>query len=367
MSRGTSLLWRVWIAVASVSVVSVVSVAIVVRTAFRNAFSFYLSHQGMMGGPRGSAPMMIGATEREFQASVDQGIFWSAVAAILVSFVVAYLVARAVARPLARLTDAAQALAEGDLDHRVEIHGPAEVEELGDAFNDMAASLSEAEELRRRMVADVAHELRNPVAALRAQAEGMAEGVLAVDEPRLVSLLEDTEHLSRLVTDLQELSVAEAGGLHYDFVDVDLAALVRREADRTALSAHEGLSVNKTFEPDTTVVVRADEGRIVQVLRNLLSNALRHTGEGTIDVSCLREGDRVRVVVADTGEGIPADDLPYVFERFYRADAARAQDTGGTGVGLAVSRRIVRDHGGDVFAESEPGSGSRVGFWLPIS
>lgn len=368
MNGSSSLVFRMWAATAAVAVTSVSGVAIVVRAAFRNAFIFYLEHQQMMAGGRRMSPglIMAGATEQEFQRAVDQGIFWSAIAAIMLSFVVAYLLARAVARPLERLTVGAQAIAAGDLDHRVPVEGPAEVERLGVAFNEMALSLDEAETLRRRMVADVAHELRNPVAAVRAQTEGMAEGILPVDAARLASLVEDAAHLSRLVDDLHELSVAEAGQLSYEMFELDLSGLVEREVARAAAAAPPSVSVRASCA-ERPALVLADEGRISQVLRNLLGNALRHTAHGEITVSCELAADQVVIRVTDTGEGIPEADLPYVFERFYRADAARAKDTGGTGIGLAVARRIVEDHGGSVFAQSVFGQGAVVGFGLPSS
>ena len=364
MRRSMSLMLRIWIAIVSVALVSVLAVAVVVRQAFRSAFGFYLEHQVMMGAARGGGEtLMLGATEQEFQLAVDNGILVSGAIVIVVSLLVAYVVARALVRPLDRLTSAAGTLAEGDLSHRVDIRGSAEVERLGAAFNDMAASLEEAEGLRCRMVADVAHELRNPVAALRAQAEGMAEGVLEADPARIDSLVEDAAHLSRLVGDLQELSVAEAGRLSYERVEFDLSGLIEREVERASLQAAVGVGVEASCSTGSTVM--ADERRIAQVLRNLLSNALRHTKEGSVLVRCASGPREVTVTVEDTGEGIPAGDLPYVFERLYRADAARARKTGGAGIGLSVARRIVEDHGGTVLAESEPGIRTVVGFRLP--
>jgi two-component system sensor histidine kinase BaeS len=238
------------------------------------------------------------------------------------------------------------------------------VRELGEAFNEMAAELATSEDLRRRMVADVAHELRNPVASLRAQAEGIAEGVLPADPERLASLADDTRYLSRLVGDLQELSAAEAGQLRYEMQSLDLSAVACAELERTAARDHGGVELR--CDAGESLMVEADEGRIAQVMRNLLDNALRHTETGTVTVSCARDGDRARVEVRDTGEGIPEADLPYVFERFYRADGARARDTGGSGIGLAVSRRIVEDHRGAVFARNADGGGAVVGFTLPL-
>jgi signal transduction histidine kinase len=217
------------------------------------------------------------------------------------------------------------------------------------------------------MVSDVAHELRNPIAALRAQIEGIADGVLVADDRQVASLVEDVGTLSRLVDDLQELSVAEAGRLRYDRTVIDIREIVKVAVERAGVIAPASVAVT-TRVPDQVVSVDADEFRIGQVVRNLLSNALRHTGEGSVTVSVeLADGSRARVSVTDTGEGIPADDLAHIWERFYRADAARSKGTGGTGLGLAISRRIIEDHGGRVFASSVEGQGSTIGFEIPLA
>ena len=364
MKRGPGIVWQFFLGILIVALGAVLAVGLITRRVFGRAFQTYLESlpqaQGMGMGRR----MMLGAAEQTFLASVDRGVLIGAIVAVLITAIAALVLARYFTRPLARLEEGALELAAGDLSHRVDVAGPSEVASVADAFNQMADSLEEAEELRRRLVADVAHELRNPIAAARAQAEGMAEGVLPAEPTRLDSLVEDLEHLSALVDDLQELAVAEAGRLSYDLVDLDLAAIVRREAERAAAGAPAGVTVLASGA-DAPAPVCGDERRLSQVLRNLLSNALRHTPDGSIEVALGRADGFVEVRVMDTGEGIPAEDLPYVFERFYRADAARTSDTGGAGLGLAITRRIVLDHGGTVFAESVPGEGATVGFRLP--
>jgi two-component system, OmpR family, sensor histidine kinase BaeS len=198
-------------------------------------------------------------------------------------------------------------------------------------------------------------------------AEGMAEGILPPTQARFEALVSDLGHLSVLVNDLQELAVAEAGQLRYDMAPLDLADLVARETARAAESAPAGvvLSAEGVTMP---VWIAGDDLRLSEVLRNLLSNAIRHTPEGSVVVGVSPDSDgRVEVRVTDSGEGIPAEDLPYIFERFYRADAARSADTGGAGLGLAIARRIVEDHGGTVFVEDAPEGGAVVGFRLPLA
>lgn len=362
-----SLLVYAFVAMVVVALGSVGLAGLITRSEASAAFGDYLQTlptpmgQGMGAGRR----MMMGAAEQTFLASVDKGILVGALIGVALAALVGGAGAYYLTRPLKRLTSAAQGVAAGDLTHRVDTGGPLEVRRLGEAFNEMATSLAESETLRRRLVADVAHELRNPVASLRAQAEGIAEGVLPSDPARLASLADDTRQLSRLVDDLQELSAADAGRLTYRMEPTDLAAIARVEAARAGARAGDGVTVVASC--DDAVTVTGDEGRLGQVMRNLLDNALRHTDTGEVRVVCdIRDGRAVLEVI-DTGEGIPEADLPYVFERFYRADSARARDTGGSGIGLAVSRRIIEDHAGTVSARNRAEGGAAVGFALPLS
>lgn len=366
MRRSATLFWRVFLGVLAVALGVVVVIGAIARYALAAAFDSYLANlpgpmrPGMGAGRR----MMLGSAETAFLASVDRSVLLGGAIAVVIAIVAAWLIARSLSRPIRRLEDAALALAAGNLGSRVEPGGPEEIVALGEAFNAMADSLARAEDLRRRLVADVAHELRNPIAAARAQAEGMAEGVLPLSTERALSVAQDMEHLTELVNDLQELALAEAGELRYETGAVDLTALIAREVERAAVSAHEGVAVSARGSGEA-VVIEADERRLSEVLRNLLGNALRHTRAGSVTVETRFEDTGVVVRVADTGEGIPDADLDNVFERFYRADSSRATATGGAGLGLAISRRIVEDHGGSVFAEHTPGGGATVGFRLP--
>jgi two-component system sensor histidine kinase BaeS len=367
--RPAGLVWRVFLSILAVSLAAILATGIIARSALSSAFQAYLgaatTHMGGAAGG-GMGRLFLGVAEQSFLAGVDRGILLSAVIAVGLAAVGALLLAGYLTRPLRRLTEAVNALAKGELGHRVEAKGPEEVEELARAFNEMAASLEEAETLRRRLVSDVAHELRNPIAAIRAQAEGVAEGVIPLTAERMESIVDDVGHLSRLVGDLQELSVAEAGRMRYEPERFDLSEFVEREADRTQVFVPAGVRL-AVSGPRGPVEVNADGFRIGQVLRNLLMNAVRHTRHGSIRVAVTAEGDAAIVMVTDTGEGIPSSDLPYIFERFYRADAARATATGGSGLGLAIAKRIIEDHGGSVFATSVVGEGSTIGFRLPLA
>ncbi|MDO8950175.1 MAG: HAMP domain-containing sensor histidine kinase [Actinomycetota bacterium] len=366
--RRSRLIWQVFLSILVVSLTSIFATGIIARAALSSAFEAYLvaapTHMGAVQG-HGMGRVFIGVAEQTFMSGVDRGIVLSAIVAVGFAAVAALFLARYLTRPLGQLTAGAKAVAAGNLDHRVEVAGPGEVEDLADAFNEMASSLQAGEDLRRRMVSDVAHELRNPVAALRAQAEAVAEGILPMDEHRIASIVEDLAHLSRVIEDLQELSTAESGGVRYNREQFDMCELARREVERGSLMTGGGVSMDVACD-GRALLVEADAFRIAQVLRNLLGNAARHTQEGSITVRVERIECWIRVAVEDTGEGIAAADLPHIFERFYRADTARATSTGGTGLGLAISKHVIEDQGGAVFAASTEGVGSIIGFSLPM-
>ncbi|HEX6974366.1 MAG TPA: ATP-binding protein, partial [Vicinamibacterales bacterium] len=219
---------------------------------------------------------------------------------------------------------AAERMQRGELGVQVEVRGRDEIAELGQAFNSMASRLAETERLRRQMVSDVAHELRSPVTNLRCTLEAIQDGLAPLDRAGIDALHEETLFLQRLVADLQDLAVAEAGGLGLNATDVDILAIVRRAAG--ALSDATGAPITIDVPPGLPRI-RGDADRLEQVLRNLLSNARRHTpADGTITVTASADAEQLRITVRDTGAGIAAEHLPHVFDRFYRADQSRARD-----------------------------------------
>ncbi len=274
---------------------------------------------------------------------------------------------RAVLRPVRDLTAAAQRMARGDLSARVATGARDEIGHLARSFNAMADAVAQQETLRRTMVSDVAHELRTPLTNLRCQIEALEDGLAQPDAPTLRSLREETLLLARLVGDLQELSLAEAGALRLTLEPLAPAELVESvlAASRPA-AAGAGVVLGSQVPPLPPVL--ADRERIAQVLRNLLTNALQHTpAGGSVTLSARPVDGAVEFAVRDTGQGIPAEHLAFVFERFHRVDPSRARATGGAGLGLAIVRRLVEAHGGTVRAESEVGKGSTFAFTLPLS
>ncbi|MEU6102263.1 sensor histidine kinase [Streptomyces flaveolus] len=279
----------------------------------------------------------------------------------------ALLLSRAVLRPVRAMTVAARGLGAGDLSRRVPVSGRDEIAQLGGAFNRMADSLQAGEEGQRRLTGDIAHELRTPLANLRGYLEALRDGVVEPTPELLASLHEEALLQQRIVDDLQDLALAEAGALTYHPCEVDLRELL--DTSRTAhLAQAETAEVALELAAPQPVRVTADPDRLRQAVGNLLGNALRATGPGgTVTLALGVRGGRATMEVRDTGTGIPAEDLPHLFDRFWRADPSRGRATGGSGLGLSIARQIVTDHGGTVEVRSEVGAGTVFTVLLPTA
>jgi signal transduction histidine kinase len=293
--------------------------------------------------------------------------------ATLVSALAAVLIGSALVlgllRPVRELTSAAQALAGGDLGQRVPVRTSDELGELSSTFNRMADSLEKAERLRQEMTADIAHELRNPLAVMQARVEAVIDGVYPPSAESLEPVLEQSKLLNRLVDDLRTLALVDAGQLELEITDVDLNLLAQRVVDghQTHAMAAE-VELRASIPAGKTIQTCGDAARLQMVLGNLLSNALRHTpagGEVVVSLAGGSEGEWTRIEVKDSGEGIPEESLPYVFERFYRADRARSRQAGGSGLGLSIARKLVEAHGGKIRANNRPEGGALIVVELP--
>jgi signal transduction histidine kinase len=291
----------------------------------------------------------------------------AAVAALL--FVFTFFVTsgpiRRVGMPMARLVDAVGRVADGDYTVRVDARGPRAVRRLVLAFNEMVERLATADERRRRLLADVTHELRTPLSVVQGQLEGALDGVYPRDDAHLRAVLDETRHMARIIEDLRTLSLAESGALALHREPTDLSDVIEDATDAYRASADaEGVTLAADVEAGLPPV-DADPTRVRQVLENLVSNALRYTPRGgRVDVSASADGaDMVAVVVRDTGRGIAAEDLARIFDRFQRS-----ADSSGSGLGLAIARDLVHAHGGEISAASDgDGRGTTVRFTLPVA
>lgn len=303
-----------------------------------------------------------------FLAAVNHFVLVGALVAGAIAVLVTLALSHRIVRPIELLTAAARQMEKGDLTGRVSLRSGGEIGQLAAAFNAMADGLARLEQLRRQMVGDVAHELRTPLTNIRGYLEAARDGLVRPDTALVNNLYEEVMLLNRLVDDLQELALAEAGQLPLErrLVDVSEVARLATEAIRPQAEA-AGLTLALDL-PSDLPPVEADPHRVGQVLRNLFNNALEFTPPGgQVSLTVRLKETWVCLEVSDSGPGIAPEQLPFVFERFYRADPSRARATGGAGLGLAIVKQLVEAHGGRVWAESRSGTGSVFGFTLPIA
>jgi signal transduction histidine kinase len=300
--------------------------------------------------------------------SLGRFFLWGGLVAVGVAVLLTFFLSRRVLAPVKALTAAAKRVGRGVFSQRVETKDKGELGELARAFNSMSGDLERAEKLRQNMVADIAHELRTPLANVRGYLEALSDGVIKPDAETIRSLSEEAALLSQLVDDLQELSLAEAGALKLNRRREDIARLVGQAAKAARDQAEaKGLTLSVAL-PAKLPAVNIDANRIRQVLSNLLDNAIAHTAKGgLVEITAKRRRGWLELSVSDNGEGIPAKDLPNIFERLYRVDKSRARATGGSGLGLTIAKRLVEAHGGEIKAQSQPGKGSRFSFTVPTA
>jgi signal transduction histidine kinase len=289
--------------------------------------------------------------------------------ALATAVVASILVSRGVASPIHRLAGASRRLAEGHYGERVSVDGTTEVHQLATSFNQMAAAVENAERRRQELIGDVAHEMRTPIATLEGYLEGLLDGVIDPSDRIWAKLHDEAGRLRRLIEDLQELSRAEAHQLTVVCRATPPASIVQPAVERLEADvAEHGLSLNVEVPPGLPEV-QADPERAIQVLTNLVSNAVRYTpSPGEIAVHVAADRGMVRFEVSDSGIGIAPDDLPRVFERFYRVDKSRARAFGGAGVGLTIAQALAETMGGRISVRSAgPGKGSTFTLELPAA
>ncbi|MBP7687195.1 MAG: HAMP domain-containing protein [Thermoflexales bacterium] len=374
-----SLFWKLMLSFALVVAIGLGAVIVIANQITNQELMSYMMGQdsGMMsGGMMGGQGAMHGPSQMQQRTieRVNSAVVIGGGVALLAALVIGFVVFRTITRPIDQLSQAAHSLACGDLTARVAATphssrlGDDELTELGATFNVMADSLQQAEALRRDMTADIAHELRTPLAVMRGNLEAMLDGVYPPDAEHLQPVLNQVHLLTRLVEDLRTLALAEAGQLPLSKRPIELNQLIESTlASFQAQATAQGVTLSAaTLEALPAIDV--DPDRVQQTLGILIANALRHTpADGSIKVTLRRDATQAIIEVADSGAGIPPEDLPHVFERFYRADKSRSRESGGSGLGLAIAKSIVQAHGGTISATSEVGKGTIVRFTLPMT
>jgi len=364
-----SLLLRIMVFFIAVNVMTVIVLTVVANYQIYDHFGRYIHmHQGNgVHGMMGLGPMMMGRLELEFIQSLRSSLLLWAGVMIAVGAAVSYYLARTIAKPVIKLNQAVHSVAQGNLDAKVSINRQDEVGQLANSFNEMTGKLKLNSVLRQRFLAGVAHEIRTPLTILKANLEGMADGVIKPDKEHIDSLNEEVDRLTKMVGDLRELSLLEAGQIRLEFGTVAINGVIRNIAAKLKPLADDKQLVIKLELSDAVQSIWADSVRVGQMLYNLVMNAIQYTGAGgSITISTALAGTMVEIRVADTGIGIAPDDVKHVFDHFYRADPSRTKQSGGTGLGLAIVRQLALAHQGHVSATSTPGQGSTFILTLPV-
>jgi two-component system sensor histidine kinase BaeS len=318
---------------------------------------------GVLPGKPVNQPLELQFMERQSQAFI-----WIAVFMVLLSAGLALLLAYTLGRPLKRITAAAKALAVGSYDTRLPVESGDELGQLARDFNEMAAALEQSEQTRRRWVADISHELRTPLAVLRGELEALQDGIRPLTRNAVDSLMNDVMRLHRLTDDLYQLSLSDQGALSYRKTLVDPVKVLKQDLDALASEFDsKQLRVHLTDKLATAIKIHADPDRLSQLYCNLLSNSLSYTDSGgQLAITVSQQADRLIMVFADSAPGVPAQELPRLFDRFYRVESSRSRHHGGAGLGLAICSNIVQAHNGTIKAQASQLGGLAIHIELPI-
>lgn len=338
----------------------------------RVAYDRQMMREGMRMGQGMAPPQPERALMQfaNFRNAVFESLGTAALVAALVAVIVGLFLSERIVAPLRAMTHATDRIAAGHYDERVSVDGEDELAQLAGSFNQMTEQLEQTEAMRRRLIGDVAHELRTPLTTIKGSMEGLLDGVLQPNSETFSEILQESERLNRLVSDLQELSRVEAGAYTLDKQTVDVSSLVATAIKRLARPFEEKQVALTPSLPADLPPLHADEDRILQVLANLLNNALQHTPTGgSVTVSAQKNAEFVQFSVSDSGSGLSAADLELIFTRFYRVDKSRSrQSGGGSGIGLTIAKHLVEAHGGKIWVESPGiGLGCTFFFTLPLS
>ncbi|PKO06438.1 MAG: hypothetical protein CVU41_06870 [Chloroflexi bacterium HGW-Chloroflexi-3] len=310
---------------------------------------------------------ILSESQNIFITRVNSALIWVGSIAIVLVLLVAVWQSRSIIKPLGQMAEAARNLARGEYHQKVEVQRNDELGDMANAFNQMASELALQSELRRQMMADVAHELRTPLSVLRIDLESMEDGLMEASPENVRALQSEVSYLSNLVDDLRMLSLADAGDLKIEKSPVELNSLVREMVERQQNAARERKIKMTAHYAENDIFVMGDPQRLSQVMVNLLSNAIQHTlPDYEISTNIEVENQIARVSVTNYGTWIPKEDLERIFDRFYRLERSRNRDQGGSGLGLSIARSLINTNGGKIWAESEQGKSTTFIFTLPL-
>jgi signal transduction histidine kinase len=374
----THLAWKVFLSYVAVVLVGVVVLATATSLSVPTAFdrhmagmSAMMSRDNMMGNAQ---PLELELFSN-YQAAVSEALSLAAVAALIAAVLASFLISRQVVSPVQRMMTMSHRIAEGEYDERLKVSGNLqsnqldELNQLGLSFNQMADKLEKTEAMRRRLIGDVTHELRTPLAAIIGYTEGLMDGVLPGTPEIYQQVHSEAVRLQRLVNDLQELSRVEARAYQLSLESVSPVDLIEAVVSHLNRQFEEqGIHLETKLDAELPNV-SADKDRILQVLTNLVGNALQYTPTGgSVVLTAAKEKAEIVINITDTGIGISPDHLPFIFDRFYRTDRSRARVSGGSGIGLTIAQALVKAHHGRIWAESAgEGKGSAFHFSLPLA
>lgn len=298
------------------------------------------------------------------EQALVQSIVWTFAGSIALAVLIGLYIAKRISKPLVEMNRVAERMSDGQLDTRVAIGGNDELAQLGHSLNALAEQLHNQEQLRVTMTEDIAHELRTPLATLKSHMRAFEDGIWEPTPQRIHSCYEEIERLAKLVAELEDLTHMESPAFQLNRAEIPLDTIIQQGVELVS-AAYLEQKVELSYSCSPTIRIFADRGRMIQILVNLLSNALKFTPEkGNVRIEALEERHGVLMAIRDSGSGIAPEDLPYIFERFYRGDKSRNRKTGGSGLGLTIVKKLVVAHEGHVWAES--GQGTTIYIRLPI-
>ncbi len=381
------LFWKFFFSYLALALLTMIVMGVVIRILLPGLFDSHVNRMMILFSQRGIADdgFMMGDMPMMDDLSLVQDLFaifnqivldaflYAFLPASFVALVVSILMSRKFVKPLQEMEVVTDRIAEGQFDQRLPIKGSSteyqdELEHLCIRINKMASRLEQVEDMRKKLIGDIAHELRTPLTVIKGAMEGFIDGVLTPDSATFERIYRQADRLERLVDDLQELNYLEMGTLELDLKVVNLEKFVG-DLKQTMRIKFNNKGVDFTLDlPNEELYVKVDEDRLEQIMLNLLDNALRYTPKGgEVQIIVKKEGEWAKISVKDTGVGIPKEHLPHVFDRFYRVDEARARLDGGSGIGLTIVKRLVEAHKGEIWVESSGrGEGACFSFTLPV-